>query len=1570
MANNQTDVELRIRATNYSKKTTTEVTDALKDLVKAEEAQIEASKKGAASAADLEKGYSKIESAVKALLGQQSLIKLFQSQSAALDEVKAKLEAARKAQADYAKYVADSGKQTPAQTKALKEQAATVADLEKQMGRLEAKVGTSASNLRQFGVDASNAAQKQQQIVTAVTAANAALDRQEAAMDAADGYAKQARDAAKAAAAAEQKARADKAASDATAKATAALEAQVRAEQEVAAAEAMRNVQHEADMEVLFTQVANKRTEALERQAVALRAAADAAERQMRSAATNARGTAPVSTPTVSAQLADIAQPSQAALRNVDALTASITDLTNKVNAINGPVKNYRDVLQQAQQAQRALADMGGLLDSYNRQIAAVRTARTEYVAARADVTALITAMRSGAAGDDVTTRLARAQNTLERAAANMSNLTNAARQTQAALRAAGVDTTNLAAAESNLINQANRGAQAMNTLTDAYRRNGAAAENAGSSIFRWFGGDGGRTTLSFAQRLRGEVLGLATAFIGVNAAIGLAKKTLDVYNQNQAIMSRLTIVAGGDTHKAADEFKYLQDQADRIGFVFTEVAPAYAKFAIAMKAAGFQTDAVRFSFEQIAGAAVKAHLSTDELTGVLKAFEQMASKGKIQAEELRGQLGDRLPGAFQIAAKAAGVTVQEYTKMMELGQIGSEQVIAIARELGKTYGAASAGAETLLVAQARFENATNRFLTQVGEGGFVQAYQNLLNRLTQFLNDGSADKIAQALSNGFVIVIDVLQKVVENLDLVKVAIEGILAIKFISWLASLPGLFRAFSAELVIVNGALLTMQARLNAASGAVALSAALGPTGLTGVAVRLAPALIAVGNALLFVARAIPVIGAAVLAYQATTAILDAMDDKVRAKVTKAQIDQERSAAQLEQAADALNKARGTKEEQAAQDRYNKLREIAVKAIKDRSAAEAEAREKGVRMQAVAEAQAKRDADAKTAATGTPDPGNPDGSGNALIALQQELAKQQKVIDRQAQNERLRAAKGDLAARLDLIDQEFDAQRDNAKKTITDKTKLEEALQLINKTSLSKQGVERQKYNNEQAKKDKMDGEQRVKLARQVTNDIRDLQASLNERAAEQAGTSLPIEDQIKAAKATVDKTFTDISEKIARLNKFDPKAAQAAQAQVEALRQQAQGIAQTNVYREQANALTDEFTKKQKIMQTNIASIQSQVDSGQMSIIAGNDAINAQIKQYGPGVQEAGAAALDFATKFQAMLDPVKYAEIVATVKAGTAKAGVDAQTAANNVLTTQKLLNNLLAAEQREREQIELERSLNLKTSEEETAALNETAAKYQGTILQLTQQLQGFIATAREANAMSAEQLDEIAASTEKISTSTKFAQKSLTDLQTTIKDSIVNNGVTAFDAIGQSLAKVALGQQSISQGFRDMGQAALVFFAQLLRDITMAILKQQILNALQGFFGGGAAPGASNVAPIPVAHAGGPVGTQSRKRAVNPGIFAQAQRFHDGGLPGLKADEVPTILQKGEEVLTKNDARNVLNGGGAAPGNGDGSGVRFVLVDDRARVPEAMAGSDGSRVVVQHIKANIPTIKTMLGIR
>lgn len=90
--------------------------------------------------------------------------------------------------------------------------------------------------------------------------------------------------------------------------------------------------------------------------------------------------------------------------------------------------------------------------------------------------------------------------------------------------------------------------------------------------------------------------------------------------------------------------------------------------------------------------------------------------------------------------------------------------------------------------------------------------------------------------------------------------------------------------------------------------------------------------------------------------------------------------------------------------------------------------------------------------------------------------------------------------------------------------------------------------------------------------------------------------------------------------------------------------------------------------------------------------------------------------------------------------------------------------------------------------------------------------------------------------------------------------------------------------------------------------------------GGLGGLFGGGGGGATGGFDPImtltQVAHSGGVAGSSAlATRSVPASVFHGARRMHSGGLAG---DEVPTILQRGEEVLTRGDPRHVANGGGS----------------------------------------------------
>lgn len=1583
MANNSQDVELRIRATNYSKQTTDKVVDALKEMTKAQDAQIESAKKGTTTVAQLEASYTKLENAAKALLSQQSLTKLYEAQSATLADLNTKLEAARKAQQDFANSLTPGEERTKAQQAELNRLGKAVQSVEKQYERAQGRIDTTAQRLAAFGITASNLADSQKKIVDAVNLANAALEKQERAINTADSDAARRKAQADAIAQRELQVRVDNQFAQAERDVAAALQAERAAQVAANQAAADKNRERQVEVDVLFAQAQrqateelNKKTAALRAQQQALQQAADAAERMSRSSVVTARGSTPVMTPQLSQQIRDIQNPADAAVRSINGIEDAVGRLETRVTAIRGPVRDYRGALEDARRTQAALLAVAGQVDTYQNQIAALRAARYEYTQNRTAVNNLIAAMRAGNGGDDITTRLAAAQRTLQQSATALGNLMTAARQTQASLSAAGVNTAQLAQAEQQLIDQSNRATQALNSLNSAYRANGAAAEQSGSRILSFFGGDGGRTTLSYAQRLRGELLSLAAGFVGLNAAIELGKKTLEAYNQTQAIMNRLLVVNNGNAKAAASDYAYLQAATDRIGVSFTKVAPAYSKLAIAAKQAGMNTQQTRYIFEGFATATSKLGLSAIESERVFKAIEQMFNKGKVSAEELSQQLGDALPGAYNLFAKAANMTTQDFAKAMEQGQIAPSLLIKVAKELKDTYGAVGNGVENLSQSQARFDNAFNRFLNNTANGGFVKAYQALLNKLSAMLSDGTADKFATQLSQAFVAVLNVLEFVIDNFDQFKLVLEAVIAVKIIGWLWSLPAAFVAVRTEVVALQGSIVALNAWMARTEAAAAITAALGTGGLAGVVARLTPLIFGLARGLALLIPGAAAVAAAYAAYEAGGYIGNKLYDGIREDTAKAIRASTTAMRELEAAQVEYEKGKGTRDEARLKAEYDRKRQIAQDKMKEEQRAIEKLKEKGVDYGDIVN-KARKEADAQTRASSTKTgdtayPGDPDNSATALAALKKSLLAEDKKSDRAMKEQRLRSAKEELDDRIAIIKEPFEEMRKQQKTSLTDEKAYQEGMKAIDASEAKAVAVERAKFANEQAAKNKQEGDKRVRLGQEIRDKLDAIEADIGKKNAK-ADPTQPYEERRAARVTAISHAYDELNNKILAESKVAPKQAAADKARLELLKKQRETLEGENSDRDEANRLAEEFNAKQTILQNRLNEIKTLYDSGKISSQQFLDQTNYAVATLGPGVEEAGQAALNFAARVKSVLDPVAYSNLVSSVRAGMAKSDVDATLAANNLNDQQTTLNRILEQQQRDLDLIATKRKLGIIDSAQEAEEMNANAAAYKDRITANVDELLRLLQTARDFGAISEDAFNKASAGAGKLKLETQNAHAASSDLDKTIVNSIATNGVTAFQSLSEQIAKVATGAESIGQGFRGALAAVGQFFAQFLMEIAQAILKQMILNALVKAMGassgvGGAAAAAGGVAAAG-AHRGGVMG-QSRTftRSVSADMFTNAVRYHTGGIVGLKPNEMPAILEKNEEVLTRDDPRHVLNGGraAAAPAEG-GAGNRFVLVDDRARVPEAMSSSEGEKVTLVHLKKNIATLKQWL---
>lgn len=247
------------------------------------------------------------------------------------------------------------------------------------------------------------------------------------------------------------------------------------------------------------------------------------------------------------------------------------------------------------------------------------------------------------------------------------------------------------------------------------------------------------------------------TAIYSFQTALEAYKKVMEVGLKKEASQRAAQFVLGDEGAKRATEF--VKNLADSSGVDQIETLSSFAKFSAG--AGDMNTDQKESLFSNVIGTSRLMGLSTDEINGILKAFEQMASKGKIQAEELRGQLGDRMAGAFQLFARSLGMTTEELDKAMKDGKVLSKDVLPkVSAEMGRMIDKAGGWEKIINSTQTqlgRLSNSWNNNLALMFDGSqegltdFTRSLTNLLNSLggqSKSLGESLGD-LMKSMSNG-----------------------------------------------------------------------------------------------------------------------------------------------------------------------------------------------------------------------------------------------------------------------------------------------------------------------------------------------------------------------------------------------------------------------------------------------------------------------------------------------------------------------------------------------------------------------------------------------------------------------------------------------------------------------------------------------------------------------------------------------------------------------------------------------------------------------------------------------------
>lgn len=289
------------------------------------------------------------------------------------------------------------------------------------------------------------------------------------------------------------------------------------------------------------------------------------------------------------------------------------------------------------------------------------------------------------------------------------------------------------------------------------------------------------------------------TAFHALGGVLG-AKFIIDASNQVVRIRAQLE-AATGSVAQANVQFEFLRSQTEKLGLEFTTTAKTFGLLLASTKGVNISFAETQEIFKGFATASRALQLSADDVGGVFRALGQILSKGKLQAEELRGQLGDRLPGAFVRFAAALDMTKPgELDDALKKGAISGDKlknaILEVARTLESDYAkAAEKASKTVDSAFNRLKNAFTFESAELGANGMNAALIALIDTTRLFITSDAFQTFLFGLAKA-------LKFVGENIEVISVLVGSALISKFTLAAATVATTTTAFATFGMVLRG------------------------------------------------------------------------------------------------------------------------------------------------------------------------------------------------------------------------------------------------------------------------------------------------------------------------------------------------------------------------------------------------------------------------------------------------------------------------------------------------------------------------------------------------------------------------------------------------------------------------------------------------------------------------------------------------------------------------------------------------------------------------------------------------
>ncbi|ROX15759.1 phage tail tape measure protein [Escherichia coli] len=258
-----------------------------------------------------------------------------------------------------------------------------------------------------------------------------------------------------------------------------------------------------------------------------------------------------------------------------------------------------------------------------------------------------------------------------------------------------------------------------------------------------------GNKAASSLDNLSSAAVRAAGAFISFQAVLSAYQKIMEVGLQRASSERSIDFVFGDQSTQVK---KFIQDLTQVTGMDTTETQAQFASFGASAKNT-MGLEGSEELFKNLTGYARLMGRSDEQIQRALTAVSQMASKGQVMSEELKGQLSEALPGATQAFAKALGLTEKQLFDKMKNGDVkASDALPKFAKELGSqidSRGGWKAIQDSTQTMLGNLKNTWNNSLTDIFRGS-ENGLQDFTRSLTTLLNSlgGSGKSLGESLGS------------------------------------------------------------------------------------------------------------------------------------------------------------------------------------------------------------------------------------------------------------------------------------------------------------------------------------------------------------------------------------------------------------------------------------------------------------------------------------------------------------------------------------------------------------------------------------------------------------------------------------------------------------------------------------------------------------------------------------------------------------------------------------------------------------------------------------------------------